>query len=151
MAQVEVQKLQLQINTDWEATIMANQVEVKMYDRLIEEGLLELGEVLEKAKAKFKRWHFEQTKNYVSDLDVAYQRITPNEETKDDAIIEGEAKRVEEEGKSIEVIEKGKQILAYANIMDISNEDEITPLSHLYSHSAIKEKLGNAKIGINWV
>jgi hypothetical protein len=32
MTQVEVQKLQLQINTNWEATTMANQVNVKLYD-----------------------------------------------------------------------------------------------------------------------
>jgi hypothetical protein len=32
MVQVEVQKLQLQINIDWEATIVANQVKVKLYD-----------------------------------------------------------------------------------------------------------------------
>jgi hypothetical protein len=80
---------------------------------------------------------------------VAYQWITPDEETKDDATIEGEAKWVEEEGKSTKVVEKGKQIPANENIVDISNEDEATPLSHLYSHSAIKEELGNAKIAVN--
>jgi hypothetical protein len=32
MVQVEVQKLQLQINIDWEATTMANQTKVKLYD-----------------------------------------------------------------------------------------------------------------------
>jgi hypothetical protein len=63
---------------------------------------------------------------------VAYQRITLDEKTKDDATIEGEARQVEEEGKSIEVVEKGKQILVNADIVDIFDEDETTPLSQLY-------------------
>jgi len=96
---------------------------------LIEEGHVELGDVLEKAKVEFKRWHFKQLKNYVSVLDVAYQQITPNEKTKDDATIEGEVKQVEKEGKSIEAIEKGRQILVNAYIVDIFDEDETTPLS----------------------
>ncbi len=73
MTQIEVQKLHVQINTNWEATIVANQAKVKLYDQLIEEGPIELGEVLEKVEAEFRRWHFEQVKNYVSVLDVAYQ------------------------------------------------------------------------------
>jgi hypothetical protein len=72
-----------------------------LYDQLIEEGPLELGEALEKAEVEFKRWHFEQIKNYVSLLDVAYQRITLNEETKDEATLEEEARQVKEEGKSL--------------------------------------------------
>jgi hypothetical protein len=44
-----------------------------MYDQLIEEDPLELMEDLEKVEAKFRKWHFEQVKNYVSALDVAYQ------------------------------------------------------------------------------
>jgi hypothetical protein len=52
---------------------MANQAKVKFYDQLIKEGHVELGEALEKTKAKFKRWHFEQVRNYVNVFDVAYQ------------------------------------------------------------------------------
>jgi hypothetical protein len=52
---------------------VANQTKVKLYDELIEEGLIELGEPLERVEVEFKRWHFEQVKNYVSVLDVAYQ------------------------------------------------------------------------------
>jgi hypothetical protein len=33
--------------------------------------------------------------------------------------------------------------------VDISNEDETIPLSQLYFQNAIKEELGNAKIGTN--
>jgi hypothetical protein len=45
----------------------------KIIDQLIKRGLVELGEALEKVKVEFKRWHFEQIKNYISALDVAYQ------------------------------------------------------------------------------
>jgi len=78
-------------------------------------------------------WHFEQVKNYVNVLDVAYQWITLNEEIEDDVGIEGEDRQVEEEGKLTEIVKKGKRIIANAYIMDISNENEITSLSHLYS------------------
>jgi hypothetical protein len=52
---------------------MTNQAKVKLYDQLIKRGHVELGEVLEKAKVEFGRWHFEQIKNYINVLDVAYQ------------------------------------------------------------------------------
>jgi hypothetical protein len=52
---------------------VAKQTKVKLYDQLIEEGLIELGEALEKVEAEFKRWRFKQIKNYVNVLDVAYQ------------------------------------------------------------------------------
>jgi hypothetical protein len=41
---------------------------------LIEEGLVELVEVLEKTEAEFKRWHFEQIENYFNILDVAINK-----------------------------------------------------------------------------
>jgi hypothetical protein len=83
-------------------------------------------------EAEFRRWHFEQVKNYFNVLDVAYQWIALDEETEDDVIIKGKAKQVEEEGKSNEVIKRGKHIPAYENIVDIYNEDETTPLSQHY-------------------
>jgi hypothetical protein len=63
---------------------VVNQAKVKSYDQQIEEGPMELGEALEKVAVEFKRWHFEQIKGYVSALDMTYQQIAPNEETKDD-------------------------------------------------------------------
>jgi len=111
---------------------VANQAKVKLYDQLIEEGPIELREVLEKAEVEFKRWHFEQIKNYVSVLDVAYQRITLDEEIEDDATIKGEVRQVKEEGKSIVAIEKGIYIPTDVNIADIFDEDEASPLSQLY-------------------
>jgi hypothetical protein len=64
MTQIEVQKLQLQINTEWEVAIGANQTKVKLYDQLIEGGPMELGEALKKVETEFRKWHFEQIKNY---------------------------------------------------------------------------------------
>ncbi len=60
---------------------------------------------------------------------MAYQRISPDEKTKDDVTIEGEAKQVEEECKSIKTIKKGEKIHGNVDIVDISNEYETTPLS----------------------
>ncbi len=132
MTQIEVQNFHLQINTNWETTIVANQTKVKLYDELIEEDFIELGEPLERVEVEFKRWHFEQVKNYVNVLDVAYQWVTPNEETENDVGIEGEDRQVEEEGKLTEIVKKGKMIIANAYIVDIFNENEITSLSQLY-------------------
>jgi hypothetical protein len=39
---------------------------------LIKGGFVELGEALKKAEVEFKRWHFEQIKNYINALDVAH-------------------------------------------------------------------------------
>jgi hypothetical protein len=144
MTQIEAQKFQLQNNIDWEAIAVANQTKVKLYDQLIE-GFVELREALEKVEVEFKRWHFKQVKNYVSVLDVAYQQIAPNEEIEDDIAIEGEAKQVKKEGKSDKVVQKGKKVPTNVDIVDISNEDETTPLSQLYFQSAIKEEPGNEK------
>jgi len=132
MAQIEVQKFQLQVNKEWEVATMANQAKVKLYDQLIEKGDVELGEALEKVEAEFKRWHFEQIKGYVNVLDVAYQQIAPSDKTEDDATTEGEIRPNKEQGKSIEEVRKGKKILANANIVDISNDDETTPLSQFH-------------------
>ncbi len=54
MVQIEVHKLQLQVNTKWEVVAMANQAKEKIYDQLVERGLVELREALEKAKADSK-------------------------------------------------------------------------------------------------
>jgi hypothetical protein len=72
IARIEVQKLQLQVNIKWEIATVANQTKVKLYDQLIEGGHVELGDALKKAEAEFKRWHYEQIKNYINALDVAY-------------------------------------------------------------------------------
>jgi hypothetical protein len=63
---------------------------------LIEGGLVELKEAFEKDEVKFMKWHFEQVKNYVNALDVAYQRITWDEEIGDDATIEAQIRIIKE-------------------------------------------------------
>ncbi len=63
---------------------------------------------------------------------MTYQWITLDEEIEDDTTIKGEVRQVEEEGKSIETIEKGKQIPTNVNIVDIFDEDEAIPFSQLY-------------------
>jgi hypothetical protein len=108
---------------------MENQAKVKSYDQLIEEGPMELREALKKVEVEFKRWRFEKIKGYVSVLDVTYQQIAPSEETKDDATIEGETKPNREQGKSTEEVKRGKEIPTDVDVVDISNEDDTTPLS----------------------
>jgi len=125
---------------------MANQAKVKFYDQLIEEVPLELGEVLEKAEVEFKRWHFEKIRGYVSALDVTYQQIILGEETKDDVTTKGKTKPNKEQGKSTKEVKRGKEIPADADIMDIFNEDDITPLSQFYFQNTIKEEHGNTNI-----
>jgi hypothetical protein len=39
-----------------------------LYDEFIKELLIKMGELLEKAKEEFKRWHFEQIRKYTSAL-----------------------------------------------------------------------------------
>jgi hypothetical protein len=58
--------------------------------------------------------------------------ITSSDETKNDAVTKGETRSNMEQGKLIEEIRRGKEIHVDVDIMDISNEDEITPMSQLY-------------------
>ncbi len=111
---------------------MTNQAKVKLYDQLIEKGPVELGEILEKAEVELRRWHFEQIKNYINVLDVAYQWITSSDKTKDDATTKREIRSNKKQSKLIEKIRRGKKILIDVNIMDIFDEDETTSLSQLY-------------------
>ncbi len=90
---------------------MANQNKVKLYHQLIEEGLVELREALEKVEVEFRRWHFEQIKGYVSALVVAYQWITLSDETEDDATLEGETRPNREQGKSTKEVKGEKRYL----------------------------------------
>ncbi len=59
--------------------------------------------------------------------------------------------QVEEEGKSTKTIKKGKQILTYANIVHIYDEDDTIPLTHFYSQIVIKEEPSDAKTNTNQV
>ncbi len=46
-----------------------------MYDELIEQIVMEMGELLEEDRVEFKGWHFKQIGKYTNALDVAYERI----------------------------------------------------------------------------
>jgi hypothetical protein len=46
-----------------------------LYDELIIQLIIKMGEVLEEARVEFKRWHFDQTWKYADALDVAYECI----------------------------------------------------------------------------
>ncbi len=75
VAQGKVELLTSQITNDWESVAIENKTKATLYDELIEQLLMEMGELLEEARAKFRRWHFEQTGKYNNAFDVAYERI----------------------------------------------------------------------------
>ncbi len=68
VAQGKVELLILQIANDWENMAIENKTKVMLYDEFIKELLIKMGELLEKAKEEFKRWHFEQIRKYTSAL-----------------------------------------------------------------------------------
>ncbi len=87
---------------------------------------------MEEAEVEFKRWNFEQVKNYVSAFDMAHQQIMQlegGENNEDEATTKGEMKQIKEEDKSIKIINKDKYILAYMDVINKYDDDKITPLS----------------------
>jgi hypothetical protein len=52
-----------------------NKTKVTLYDELIKQLPIKMGELLKKVKAKFRRWHFEQTRKYTNALDATYECI----------------------------------------------------------------------------
>jgi hypothetical protein len=92
-------------------------------------GHLEGGENNEDDATK---WHFEQFKKYVNAFDMAYHQIVHlegGENNEDDATTKGKMKQIKDENKSIEIIIKGKYILANIDIINKYDDDEIMPLS----------------------
>ncbi len=74
-----------------------------------------------------------------------------SDKTKDDATTERNTKSNKEQSKSPEEVRREKEIPIDANIMDIFDENETTPLSQLYLQNTIKEKPGNTNISTNQV
>jgi mevalonate kinase len=68
VSQGKVQLLILQIANHWEIVAIENKTKATLYDEFIEQFLIKMGELLEEARAEFKRWHFEQTRNYTNAL-----------------------------------------------------------------------------------
>ncbi len=52
-----------------------NKTKTTLYDELVEQLPIKMGELLEEVKVEFKRWHFEQAKKYTNAYDVAYEHI----------------------------------------------------------------------------
>jgi len=58
----------LQTVNDWENMATKSKTKVTLYDEFVEQLLVKMGELLEEAKAEFKRWHFKQTRKYTNAL-----------------------------------------------------------------------------------
>jgi len=52
-----------------------NKTKVTLYDELIKQIPMEMGELLEEDRVEFKGWHFKQIGKHTNALDVAYERI----------------------------------------------------------------------------
>jgi hypothetical protein len=68
VAQGKVELFILQTANDWENVAIENKTKTTLYDEFVEQLPIKMGKLLEEAKAKFKRWHFEQTRKYTSAL-----------------------------------------------------------------------------------
>ncbi len=69
------------------------------------------------------------------------------DEIANDATIEGDTRSNRGQNKLIEEVKRGKDMPINVDIVDISNENETTPLSQLYLQNAIKKEHGNTNIG----
>jgi hypothetical protein len=52
-----------------------NKTKATLYDELIEQLLMEMGELLEEDRVEFRGWHFEQIRKYTNALDATYEHI----------------------------------------------------------------------------
>jgi hypothetical protein len=48
---------------------------VTLYDELINQLPIEMGELLKKARVEFKRWNLEQIGKYINAFDATYEHI----------------------------------------------------------------------------
>ncbi len=97
-----------------------NKTKATLYHELIEQLPVEMNELLEEVKAKFRRWHFEQTWKYTSTLDATYECIQQLEEKdKEEDNIEEVASEeaIQDEAKRVYLLEE--------------DEDEITTVKKL--------------------
>jgi hypothetical protein len=65
----------LQTVNDWESVATKNKTKAMLYDKFIEQLLMEMGELLEEVRIEFKRWHFEQTRKYTIVFNATYESI----------------------------------------------------------------------------
>ncbi len=76
-----------------------------------------MGELLKQVKAKFRRWHFEQTRKYSNALDATYECIQQLEE------------KDKEEENTEEVVNK-KKLKKRQNRFPYHKKDETTPIKN---------------------
>lgn len=74
---------------------------------------------------------YQEIKNYINGLDVACQQIKLGDETKNDVTTKGEIRSNREQGKLTKEVRRRKEIHVDANIVDIIDENDTTPLSQL--------------------
>ncbi len=81
-----------------------------LYDELIEQIPMEMGELLEEDRVEFKGWHFKQIRKYTNALDVAYECIwqleLKNKEEEDIEEVASEETTQEEEANQISLSEE---------------------------------------------
>jgi hypothetical protein len=80
VAQGKVELLTLQTTNNWESVATENKTKATLYDELIKQLPIKMGELLKEVKAKFRKWHFEQTNKYTNALNVTYECIQQLEE-----------------------------------------------------------------------
>ncbi len=134
MAQGKIKLVILQTTNDWENMAIENKTKAMLYDKLIEQFPMEMGELLEEAIIEFKRWHFEQIGKYTSALNAAYENIRQlegkYEEEKTNEVVSEEATR--EEVKQASLLEK--------------DEDETTPIRKLIRKQEVVDPIGTNKV-----
>jgi hypothetical protein len=64
--QGKMELLTLQTANDWESVATKNKTKVALYHELVEQLLIEIGELLEEAMIEFRKWHFKQTRKWVA-------------------------------------------------------------------------------------
>jgi hypothetical protein len=107
-----------------------------LYDELIKQLPMEMGELLEEAKVEFRRWHFEQTWKYKNALNATYQNIRQLEgkykEEKDTKEVVND-KATTKEVKQVSLLEE--------------DEDETTPIRKLIRKHEVVDltSIGKAK------
>ncbi len=91
-----------------------------LYEKFIKQLPMEMGELLEEAKIKFRMWHFEQTQKYITVLNVAYESIRQ---------LEGKYKE-EENTKEIVSEETIREKVKQVYLLE-KDEDETMPIEKL--------------------
>jgi hypothetical protein len=132
-AQNKVELLTLQTTNDWENIATENKTKATLYDEFIEQLIIEMGELLEEAKVKFKRWHFDQTGKYTNALDVAYECIWQLEKK------DKEEKNITKVASEETTKEEAKQVSL------LEEEDETVPIEKLIRKQKVVDPTDKGK------